>query len=535
MNIPAKAGREIFDALTCHFRYRQCAGKEYYRPLSSEANVRFLCQNVIIPFHAAKWKPYPFGYVPKLITSCKSSTPTDKQPKHRSISMDSEITIQVDNLSKCYQIYDKPHQRLLQMVYRGHRQYYREFWALKDVSFTVKRGETVGIIGRNGSGKSTLLQMICGTLTPTSGNIQTRGRIAALLELGSGFNPEFTGRENVYMNGAILGLKSEEVDERFSSIYDFAEIGDFIEQPVKTYSSGMMVRLAFAVAINVDPEILIVDEALAVGDEKFQRKCFSRIEYIKNLGATILFVSHSIGTILELCDTSILIDRGEKISAGNPKRTVGDYQKLLYSKEKNHERIRNKIINDNVSSINNEKKDIYVKKNCQIKKINEPFLEESYDKELYPSTTISYDSHGIEINSVKIMNKNGNTVNNLIRGRRYFYKYEVFFKEDAYKVRCGMMIKTTSGIELGGAATASDSEDSIKFIQSGSNLQVEFSFICSLNPGIYFLNAGVVGDVNGSDAYLHRLLDIAMFRVLPISKNLSTGIIDFECNARLTE
>ena len=151
--------------------------------------------------------------------------------------MDTDIAIHVENLSKCYQIYDKPHQRLLQMIHRGHRQYYREFWALKDVSFTVRRGETVGIIGRNGSGKSTLLQMICGTLTPTSGTIHTQGRIAALLELGSGFNPEFTGRENVYMNGAILGLKSDEVDRRFLSITDFAEIGEFIDQPVKTYSS----------------------------------------------------------------------------------------------------------------------------------------------------------------------------------------------------------------------------------------------------------------------------------------------------------
>ena len=449
--------------------------------------------------------------------------------------MDSDIAIQVDNLSKCYQIYDKPHQRLLQMVYRGHRQYYREFWALKDVSFTVKRGETIGIIGRNGSGKSTLLQMICGTLTPTGGYIQTRGRIAALLELGSGFNPEFTGRENVYMNGAILGLKSEEVNERFASIYDFAEIGDFIDQPVKTYSSGMMVRLAFAVAINVDPEILIVDEALAVGDEKFQRKCFSRIETIKNLGATILFVSHSIGTILELCDTSLLIDKGEKISEGIPKKIIGDYQKLLYSKDENYKIVRNNIIKENALSVKNKKKNTYEKNHCLQKKTNETSLEESYDNELYPSTTISYDSHGIEISSVKIINREGNIVNNLIRGRRYFYIYNVFFKEGAHKVRCGMMIKTISGIELGGGATASDPEDSIDFIQSGSNLHVEFSFICNLNPGVYFLNAGVVGDVNGSDAYLHRLLDVAMFRVLPISKNLSTGIIDFECSARLTE
>ena len=210
--------------------------------------------------------------------------------------MSSEIAIKVENLSKCYQIYAQPRDRLKQFVLprlqriagKSPKQYFREFWALKDVSFEVKKGETVGIIGRNGSGKSTLLQMICGTLNPTGGTIQTNGRTAALLELGSGFNPEFTGRENVYLNGAVLGLTNDEIDNRFDDIASFADIGDFIEQPVKTYSSGMVVRLAFAVAVNVDPQILVVDEALSVGDELFQRKCYSRIETIKDKGATII-------------------------------------------------------------------------------------------------------------------------------------------------------------------------------------------------------------------------------------------------------
>ncbi|MEX5494519.1 ABC transporter ATP-binding protein, partial [Pseudomonas asgharzadehiana] len=197
--------------------------------------------------------------------------------------MSSEVAIKVENLSKCYHIYDQPRDRLRQFVLppvqrtlgMRSRQYYREFWALRGVNFEVKKGETVGIVGRNGSGKSTLLQMICGTLNPTDGSIQTQGRVAALLELGAGFNPEFTGRENVYLNAAILGLSKEETDQRFDDIAAFAEIGTFIEQPIRSYSSGMIVRLAFAVAINVDPDILIVDEALSVGDELFQRKCFS--------------------------------------------------------------------------------------------------------------------------------------------------------------------------------------------------------------------------------------------------------------------
>ena len=241
-----------------------------------------------------------------------------------------DIAISVQNLSKCFQIYENPRDRLKQFVMpriqrfsgKKPKQYFREFWALKDVSFEIKKGEIVGIVGRNGSGKSTLLQLICGTLSPTGGSVQTNGRIAALLELGSGFNPEFTGRENVYMNAAVLGLSKSEVDARFDDIADFADIGQFIEQPVKTYSSGMTVRLAFFIAINVDPEILIVDEALSVGDELFQRKCFSRIEAIRASGATILFVSHSGGTVVELCDRAVLMDSGEKLAIGLPKKSL---------------------------------------------------------------------------------------------------------------------------------------------------------------------------------------------------------------------
>ena len=262
-----------------------------------------------------------------------------------------DFAIRVQSLSKCFHIYDAPSDRLKQMLAprlqriarQQPKQYFQEFWALKDINFEIKKGETVGIIGRNGSGKSTLLQIICGTLTPSNGSVQTNGRIAALLELGSGFNPEFSGRENVYMNAAVLGLSTCEIDARFNDIVAFADIGDFIGQPVKTYSSGMMVRLAFAVAINVDPDILIIDEALSVGDELFQRKCFSRIETIKNNGATILFVSHSGGIIVELCDRALLMDSGERLATGSPKEIISRYQKLLYAPSDKHKAIRDQI------------------------------------------------------------------------------------------------------------------------------------------------------------------------------------------------
>jgi lipopolysaccharide transport system ATP-binding protein len=244
----------------------------------------------------------------------------------------SDIAICVQNLSKCYHIYDNPRDRLKQfvvprlqrLVRQAPKQYFREFWALKDVSFEIKKGETVGIIGRNGSGKSTLLQMICGTLNPTSGSIQTNGRIAALLELGSGFNPEFTGRENVYMNASVLGLSNQEIDARFDDIAAFADIGQFIEQPVKTYSSGMMVRLAFGVIAHVDADILVVDEALSVGDAVFTQKCMRFIRRFQEYGS-LLFVSHDTASVQNLCKSGIWLKNGSIEQAGTAKSVSEAY------------------------------------------------------------------------------------------------------------------------------------------------------------------------------------------------------------------
>lgn len=247
------------------------------------------------------------------------------------------IAIHVSNVDKCYQIYDAPRDRLKQFVAprlqrlagQSPKQYFREFWALKNISIEVKKGETVGIIGRNGSGKSTLLQIICGTLTPTSGRVETRGRIAALLELGSGFNPEFTGRENVYLNGAVLGLRKDEVDERFDDIAAFADIGEFIEQPAKTYSSGMFMRLAFAVNIFSEPEIMIVDEVLAVGDMNFQAKCITALNRIQGRGATVLFVSHDIGALKSLCLRGIYLEQGTVKSFGKAPDVAEQYLRTM--------------------------------------------------------------------------------------------------------------------------------------------------------------------------------------------------------------
>jgi len=243
--------------------------------------------------------------------------------------MSSDVVLKVRNVGKRYEIYEAPHHRLLQTLLRGRKQFYREFWALRDISFEVKRGESLGIIGRNGSGKSTLLQIIAGTLAPTIGNVDAEGNVAALLELGSGFNPEFTGRENAYMNGSVLGLSKTEMDSKIDGIAAFADIGEFFDQPVKIYSSGMYVRLAFSIATAHRPEVLIVDEALSVGDVYFQHKSFDRIREMRKQGTTLLMVSHDKGAIQAICDRAIMLDAGRPVMEGEPEAVFDYYNARL--------------------------------------------------------------------------------------------------------------------------------------------------------------------------------------------------------------
>ncbi len=241
--------------------------------------------------------------------------------------------IHLKHLSKKYAIYDRPSQKLAELFTLRRKRWHREFWALKDISLEVSPGTTLGIVGQNGSGKSTLLQVVAGILTQTSGECSVEGKVSALLELGSGFSPEFTGRDNVFMNGAIMGLTHSQVEKRLEDILDFAEIGEFVDQPVKTYSSGMFMRLAFAVAIHVDPDILLVDEVLAVGDLVFQHRCTNRIRRLRQEGKTILFVTHDLQAITRFCDRAILLDHGQKLEDGDPEQVVQRYQALIAERE----------------------------------------------------------------------------------------------------------------------------------------------------------------------------------------------------------
>lgn len=455
--------------------------------------------------------------------------------------MSSDLAITVENICKDFHIYENPSDRLKQFflpalqnfLHIKPKEYFTNYSALKNVSFNINKGETVGIVGKNGAGKSTLLQIICGTLNPSQGKVTINGRIAALLELGSGFNPEYTGKENVYLNAAILGLKKSDIDSKYKDITDFADIGEFIDQPLKTYSSGMVVRLAFAVSINVDPDILIIDEALSVGDELFQRKCFAKLEEIKKRGATILFVSHSGATVVNLCDRAILIDDGEMLLSDAPKKVVGLYQKLLYALGSARTEIRDSIKRNTDTDMSNQF-DMSDKDNRAEKLISKLDARESFDPNLISTSIVEYKSEGAMISDPHIFMDGKGRVNNLVMGSEYRYRFFVTFKNRCHSVRFGMLIKNISGIELGGITTATKAETAIPTIEPNSTCMVEFSFKCLLAPGIYFLNAGASGEIGGSMTFLHRLVDAAVFRVLP-EKDLSiTGIIDFDIKPNIS-
>lgn len=389
--------------------------------------------------------------------------------------MSSDIAIKVENLSKCYQIYDTPRDRLKQFILPplqrmlgcGVRQYYREFWALKNVSFEVRKGETVGVIGRNGSGKSTLLQMICGTLTPSSGNINACGRIAALLELGSGFNPDFTGVENIYLNASVLGLTSQEIDACYKLIVEFADIGDFVEQPVRTYSSGMVMRLAFSVAIHAQPSILVVDEALAVGDFSFQEKCYSKLREMRSGGVTILFVTHDTNLISSLCDEAILLHQGEGVIGGEVNKVINEYKKIMTDVDES--RRIDKHSGDHSSVAMGTNKNAYL-----------------ISKSLHKSG-----SGEAEILDWFIcVNDIPRPVSVVEFGDLCSVVIDFVARKSLINPNVGFFFSDQKGLEIAGSAI--NHEDFfIRNLIAGDCFRVEFKFRMALRPGKYFFNIGL--------------------------------------------
>ncbi|MBZ0096582.1 MAG: ABC transporter ATP-binding protein [Sulfuricella sp.] len=401
-----------------------------------------------------------------------------------------EIAISVKNLTKKYRIFGHPGDRIKQALTFGRVRFHREFTALQDVSFEIKKGETVGIIGRNGSGKSTLLQLICGILKPTSGTVQVNGRVSALLELGAGFNPEFTGRENVYFQGAVMGLTKEEMDERFDVIAAFAEIGEFIDQPVRTYSSGMFVRLAFAVAVSVEPDVLVVDEALAVGDSGFQAKCFRRMQEMCDGGVTILFVTHDMDQIIQMCRRALFLDEGTLLGDGQPNGIANRYLDSLFT------HVRGEKVSERPSCGH----------------VNE--AEHFHLHPAYHSGEYRWGNGGAAIQDFVLRQNGLDNPPVLESGMPVELSILVSFHQSTTHPVFGLALKSKQGAILFGANsdTIPDIPDTLPR-SAGEVLWAIFTFTPWLHSGDYFLSVGVVEICDQGILPLDRRYDSIRFSV----------------------
>lgn len=413
-----------------------------------------------------------------------------------------EEVIKLEDISKVYKIYNKPIDRIKESLNFKHKRYSKDYFALKNISLTVRRGETVGIIGVNGAGKSTLLKIITGVLNQTSGVMQVNGRISALLELGAGFNPEYTGLENIYINGMIIGFSREEIDKKLQTILEFADIGDFIYQPVKTYSSGMFVRLAFAVAINIEPEILIVDEALSVGDVFFQAKCFRKFEEFKNRGKTILFVTHDLGSISKYCDRAILLHKGEKMAEGNPKEIIDLYKKHLV------------LFSD--TEFNHDFKEEKVKAESN----------DLWKNHLNQNSSVSnYGTLQGEIIDFAIVDSMGTITNSIEKGTKFQIKIKARFNEPIKDPILAYTIKDLKGNELTGTNTMFE-QVTLGSVNNGDRKVAIFEQEMLLQGGEYLLSLGCTGFQNGEFVVFHRLYDVTNISV--ISSHNTVGYFDMK-------
>lgn len=431
----------------------------------------------------------------------------------------SNIAISVNNVSKMYKLYDNPMDRLKESLGLSRQKKYKEHYALNDVSFQVGKGETVGIIGTNGSGKSTILKIITGVLNATQGEVLVNGRISALLELGAGFNMEYTGIENVYLNGSMIGFSKEEIDAKLEAILDFADIGDFVYQPVKTYSSGMFVRLAFAVAINIEPEILIVDEALSVGDVFFQAKCYRKFEEFKKMGKTILIVSHDLSSISKYCDKVVLLNRGKKLAEGQPKEMVDLYKKVLVGQAGNEDEIH-KLVEEQLSQMEDEVKP----EQEENKQWLRPF-------DLNPQQ-LEYGSKKAEIIDFTIRDAAGNYSNAIEKDTSFEILVRVKFHEKIQEPIVAYTFKNIHGTEITGTNTMYEQHD-IGQRGPGDEIIVSFKQNMNLQGGEYLLSLGCTGYHDGEFTVFHRLYDIC--NVTVVSTKNTVGYFDMNSQVSVEE
>ena len=419
--------------------------------------------------------------------------------------------ITVKDVTKIYKLYEKPVDRLKESLNPTHKEYHRKFYALNNISFEVKKGETVGIIGTNGSGKSTILKIITGVLTPTTGEVQVEGTISALLELGAGFNMDYTGIENIYMNGTMMGFSRKEMEDKLQDILDFADIGDFVYQPVKTYSSGMFVRLAFALAINVEPEILIVDEALSVGDVFFQSKCYRRMEEIRQKGTTILMVTHDMGSIIKYCDRVVLLNKGDFVAEGAPGHMVDLYKKILANQM------------DSLEEELQEMNDFSGQSEGRKEKREKGGLMK--DKITINSNRTEYGDGRAEIYDLGLFDERGNLTNLLLKGEMFTIKEKIRFHTSLESPIFTYTIKDKKGSDLSGTNTMFEGTD-IKPVRQGDSYEVSFTQKMTLQGGEYLLSMSCTGFENGEHVVYHRLYDVANITV--ISNKNTVGVYDME-------
>ena len=427
-----------------------------------------------------------------------------------------ENAITVKDVTKIYKLYDKPIDRLKEALNPFHKEYHKKFYALNNLSFEVKKGETVGIIGTNGSGKSTILKIITGVLTPTTGEVEVNGVISALLELGAGFNMDYTGIENIYMNGTMMGFSKKEMDAKLQEILDLADIGDFVYQPVKTYSSGMFVRLAFALAINVEPEILIVDEALSVGDVFFQSKCYRRMEEIRQKGTTILMVTHDMGSIIKYCDKVVLLNKGNFVAEGAPGHMVDLYKKILAGQMEGLEAAKD--VDSDFSGETAEKEQ------------KEKTYQLPHGKLMKDSLTINgnrteYGDGRAEIYDLGLFDQRGNLTNLLLKGEEFTIKEKIRFAAPIQSPIFTYTIKDKKGTDLTGTNTMFEGTD-IKPVKAGDEYEVSFTQKMTLQGGEYLLSMSCTGFEQGEHTVYHRLYDVANITV--ISNKNTVGVYDME-------
>ncbi len=423
-----------------------------------------------------------------------------------------ENAITVKDVTKVYKMYDKPIDRLKESLHPRHKEYHRKFYALNHISFQVKKGETVGIIGTNGSGKSTVLKIITGVLSPTTGTVEVEGTISALLELGAGFNSDYTGIENIYMNGTMMGFSRKEMDEKLADILDFADIGDFVYQPVKTYSSGMFVRLAFALAINVEPEILIVDEALSVGDVFFQSKCYRRMEEIREKGTTILMVTHDMGSIIKYCDRVVLLNRGNFVAQGEPGHMVDLYKKILANQMDALEEELGEMNDFSGEHTGDDKK-------------QEHHGGLMKDRLTINTNRTEYGDGRAEIYDLGLFDGRGNLTNLLLKGENFTIKEKIRFHARIEGPIFTYTIKDKKGTDLSGTNTMYEGTD-IRPVGPGDEYEVSFTQKMTLQGGEYLLSMSCTGFELGEHVVYHRLYDVANITV--ISNKNTVGVYDME-------